>query len=128
MSEHIELYKAIILQEAKIIFPKIRKRIFSLEYYLNHFCELLNDVNKWKALSKLQTITSTKTYHWKLIQNEFYRWDKHNVFINAHNKFIRKYYFIMKPKLKKLGIKLCIDTTSIWNKYGIECIAVKECY
>jgi hypothetical protein len=122
--KHNELYKSIILQEAEETFPEIRKRTFSLEYYLDHFCELLNDVNKWKTLSKLKTIASTKKYHWKSIQNEFYRWDQHNVFVNAHNKFIRKYYFIMKPKLKKLGIKLYIDTTSIWNKYGIECIAV----
>lgn len=52
--KHNELYKSIILQEVKITFPEIRKGTFRLEYYLDRFCELLNDVNKWKTLSKLK--------------------------------------------------------------------------
>jgi hypothetical protein len=131
MNKYSEIYKNIILEVAKEKFPLIRKRTYSLSYYLNMFCLLCNDIVKWESLKitkdynpKKYGKDGDKGYHYGTIKNFFNEWCKKNIFIEAHNRFLRKYYFILKPHLKKLGINLCIDTTVIWNKYGIECVGV----
>ncbi len=34
-----------------------------------------------------------KTYHWKSIYNEFNKWSHDNIFEDAFNDFIKKFYF-----------------------------------
>lgn len=133
-----EIFKNIILAVAREKLHCIRKREYPLEYYLDSFLLIQNDIVKWKLLQhtkiynpkkyKNKILDTEKDYHYKTIQNEFYRWAKLDIFIEAHNKFLRKYYYILKHHLKKLKIKLYIDTTCIWNKYGVEYIAVHPEY
>jgi hypothetical protein len=117
------------------------------------FCLVLNDIVSWKGLkyvehyqskkylkvigNKYKTIQEYKNcnfdekyndlkddYHWKSIKNEFSKWSDDNIFMEAHNTFLRKNYYKMKPHLSKASINLYIDITSCWNKYGIEEIGI----
>ena len=36
---------------------------------------------------------NNKTYHWKSIYNEFNKWSRYNIFEDAFNDFIKKFYF-----------------------------------
>lgn len=130
-----EYYKKLILDVAKEKFPHIRKRTYNLNYYLNLFCLLNNDVVKWESLKitkiykpKKEILGESKDYHYGTVKNFFNKWCEKEVFIEAHNRFLKKYYFELKPHLKKLGINLYIDTTTIWNKYGVECVGVHPEY
>ena len=54
-------YRKYILKIAYQKYPPIRKRKFSLEYYLDKFIFMLNDYVKW---SSLQINYNHVTYHW----------------------------------------------------------------
>lgn len=132
---HIQIYNNIILSVAREKLEGTRERYYSLEYYLDMFNFMQNDVVKWKSLENLKIYKpkkegqdNNKGFHYKSIQNEFNRWVKLDIFVEAHNKYLRKYYFKLKPHLLKLGIKLSIDTTCIWNKYGVEYIGIHPEY
>lgn len=131
MNKDNNIYKQLILNVAYAKFPYIRKRNYSLSYYLDMFLYMDNDAVRWESLKEFKKYKpkkegkeNNKNTHYKSIQNEFNRWCKYDIFIEAHNKFLNKYYFKLKPHLLKIGIKLFIDTSSIWNKYGIECLGV----
>ena len=135
MLSHEQIYNNIILSVAREKLKCCRKRDYDLEYYLNMFNFIQNDVVKWKSLKNLKDYKpkkenkdNDKGFHYKSIQNEFNRWSHLDIFIEAHNRFLRKYYFKLKPHLLKMGIKLYIDTTCIWNKYGVEFIGVHPEY
>jgi len=128
-------YKKIILNIAEKTLNRKRKCTYSLSYYLNMFLYLDDDIVKWNTLKDLacykpkkEGLDSNKNFHWRSIQNEFNRWTKLNIFVEAHNKFLKKYYYIMKPHLKSEGINLYIDTSYIWNKYGVEDVAYHSEY
>lgn len=132
-----QIFKDIILIVAREKLKCIRKRDYSLEYYLDSFLLVQNDIVKWKSLQHTKIydpkkyrnhLDLIKDYHFKSIQNEFYRWAKLDIFIEAHNRYLRKYYYILKPHLKKLKIKLYIDTTCVWNKYGVEYVGIHPEY
>lgn len=130
-----EYYKKIILEVAKEKFPQIRKRAYTLDYFLNLFCLLDNDIVKWKSLQltkiykpKKIIIDDDKDFHYGSVKNFFNKWCEKGVFVEAHNRFLKKYYYKLKPHLKKLKIDLYIDTTTIWNKYGIEGVGVHPEY
>lgn len=131
------IFKNIILTVAREKLKCVRKREYPLEYYFDMFCLMQNDVVKWESLKHIKiynpkkyknTIDLSNDYHYKSIQNEFYRWSKLDIFIEAHNRYLKKYYYILKPHLKKLGIRLYIDCTCVWNKYGVEYVAIHPEY
>ena len=62
-------YKKYILEFAYNKFPQIRKRKYSLKYYLDNFIYVLNDVTKWNSLKYINK--NNITYHWKSIYNEY---------------------------------------------------------
>ena len=135
MLNHNQIYNNIILTVAREKLKCCRKREYQLEYYLKMFNFMSNDAVKWKSLTffkdykpKKENKINDKGYHYKSIQNEFNKWSELNIFIEAHNRFLSKYYFKLKPHLLKIGIKLYIDTTCIWNKYGIEFVGVHPEY
>ena len=132
-----QIFKDIILCVAREKLKCIRKREYSLEYYLNMFLLVHNDIVKWKSLQHIKDYKpkkykdknlDAKDYHYKTIQNEFLRWSNLDIFIESHNRYLKKYYYFLKPHLEKIGIKLFIDTTCIWNKYGVEYIAIHPEY
>lgn len=132
-----QIFKDIILTVAREKLKCIRKRDYSLEYYLNSFLLVHNDIVKWKSLQHTKLYSPkkyknqkdlTNDYHYKSIQNEFNRWAKLDIFVEAHNRYLRKYYYILKHHLKKLKINLYIDTSCIWNKYGVEYIGTHPEY
>jgi len=135
MMKHIQIYNNIILSIAKEKLNCVRQRYYPLSYYLNMFNFMQNDSVKWKSLENFKIYKpkkegkhNNKGFHYKSIQNEFNRWANLNIFVEAHNRFLRKYYFKLKPHLLKFKINLSIDTTCIWNKYGVEYIGVHPEY
>ena len=66
------IYKKYILDIADKKYKPLRKRIFSLSYYLNAFIQVLKDVTKWKSLQ----LKSKYIFLWKSIYNEFNKWTK----------------------------------------------------
>ena len=42
------------------------------------FCLVLDDVTKWKSLTKTKNYKSTKEFHFKTIENEFNKWSSDN--------------------------------------------------
>ena len=79
-----QIFKDIILTVAREKLKCIRKREYLLEYYLNSFLLVHNDIVKWKSLQytklyspkkykKCLDLDLEKDYHYKTIQNEFNR-------------------------------------------------------
>lgn len=137
MKSPTQIFKDIILNVARKKLKCIRKREYSLEYYLDMFLLVHNDVVKWKSLQLTKkynpkkyknNLDLSKDYHFKTIQNEFNKWANLNIFIEAHNNYLKRFYYLLKPHLKNIGIKLYIDTTCIWNKYGVECLGIHPEY
>ena len=85
------LLKKHILDIANKKYPQIRKRKYSLEYYLEKFTDILNEVVNWQSLRK--TYQNCKNYHWKTIYNEFNKWSKDGIFEDAFYNFINTKYF-----------------------------------
>ena len=83
---------------------EVRKRKYKLDYYLNSFLLLLNDVNNWKTLSIINH--NHKKFHWKTVYNEFCRWSKDNIFKIAFEKFINTNYFKHSKVQTKQKVKL----------------------
>ena len=115
-------YKKYILHYAHIKYPPIRKREYSLEYYLNNFTLILTDIVCWESLDKV--INHKNKYHWKSIYNEYKKWSNDGVFKNAYFKFMSENYFKMSKVRKNKKINLYIDVTKISNKSGSEKIGI----
>jgi len=99
------------------------KKYYSNEYYLINIFEMLNDINKWKTLSKLKSFEPVlinnklaKT-HYDTIRKKFIKWSNDGIF---------KLAFVECLNLKSINsdIELIIDSTFINNKYGIEDIGL----
>ena len=88
-----KVYKSCVLEIANNAYKNVRKRKYKLDYYLNKFLLLLNELNKWQSLSVIDEIPNQKKFHWKTIYNEFIKWSKDNIFKIAFEKFINTNYF-----------------------------------
>jgi hypothetical protein len=108
------LFKKIVLNIANKKYPEIKKRTYPLEYYLNNFIYVLNDVVKWKSLRLFNPLK--KEYHWKSIYNEFNKWSHDNIFKDAFNEFIKVNYFKISQIKKNKKLNMFIDVTKIYNK------------
>ena len=125
-------------------YPDIRKRKYPLEYYLNNFVYMLNDLVKWsalklvhKSLKVLRTcyliITGKKSLIFNLkvqrtfrksIYNEFKKWSNDSIFKEAYILFLQNEYFKISSVRRDKKINLFIDATKIYNKYGSDKIGV----
>jgi len=123
----MEEVKKYILEEIEILDKKRKvhyKIKYSNEYYLNMMMYLLNDVNNWTFLKKVEGYgeninkNEIPKYHYKTIQNKFNYWTKKGIFKNAFEKLKNNKNFNM----------LFIDSTSISNKYGSENITINPEY
>lgn len=119
-------YKKCILHHAYLKYPEFRKRRYSLEYYLNNFTHVLNDVTKWEVLSLINR--NEHNYHWKSIYNEFRKWSNDNIFEVAFTSFLRENYFKLSQVRKNKKMNMFIDVTKINNKYGSENVAINVEY
>lgn len=117
----IEIFNKIINDKYK---PNKHKKYYSNEYYLINIFEMLNDINKWKSLTKLKTYNpilinnnNKSKSHYDTIRKKFIKWSKDNIFKLAFQECIN---------LKSINrdIELIIDSTFINNKYGIENIGL----
>ena len=121
-------YKKYILECAHTKYPNIRRRKYSLEYYLDKFILLLSDVVIWQSLSNTNNVDDNSKYHWKTIYNEFNKWSKDCIFKNAFIKFMNENYFKMSKVRKNKKINLFIDVTKISNISGRENIGINVEY
>ena len=88
-----KVYKSCVLEIANNAYKNVRKRKYKLDYYLNKFLLLLNELNKWQSLSITQQNEIQTKFHWKTVYNEFNKWSKDNIFKIAFEKFINTNYF-----------------------------------
>lgn len=121
-------FKKCILNTANLMYPQIRKRKYSLKYYLDNFILMLNDLVKWESLKHTHNYNSKKDYHWKTIYNEHNKWSNDNIFEIAYFKFMEQNYFKLSKIRKNKKINLFIDVTKIANKYGSENIGINNEY
>ena len=84
-------------------FIKKYKRKYTIKYYLNLIFELINDINTWSALQKLNIYkpinknnNTIPNYHWKTIMNLYNKWCKDNIFIIAFENYNNDKTIIMK--------------------------------
>ena len=99
------------------------KKFYSNEYYLNNIFEMLNDINKWKTLTKLKSYEHViindkiaKTHH-DTIRKKFVKWANDGIFKLAFDDCINL-------RSVNKDIELIIDSTFINNKYGVEDIGL----
>jgi hypothetical protein len=114
--------KKYILQFAIEKYPEIRKRKYTLQYYLDNFIYVLNDVTKWESL-RLINKNETK-YHWKTIYNEYKKWSNDHIFEKSYIKFIQNNYFKLAKVRTNKKINLFVDVTKINNRSGNEKIGL----
>lgn len=117
-------FKNIILEEAINTYKPIKKRTYSLAYYLNNFIHIINDAVRWISLKNFKSYNSDSEYHYKVINNEYRKWCYDGVFYRARKKFIQENYYKFYPELAKVRNCLFIDTCFFFNKYGIEYIGI----
>lgn len=99
--------------------PKYKSKVkYSNEYYLTMIFYMLNDVNNWSFLSKIQDSKLKCRYHYKTIYNKFRLWSSLYIFKDAFDN----YKTLLKSNL------LLIDSTSINNKYGSENVVMNPEY
>lgn len=122
--QNIIKFKNIILEEAINTYKPIKKRTYSLTYYLQNFLHMINDAVRWISLKQFKSYNSDSEYHYKVINNEYRKWCNDGVFYRARKKFIQENYYEFYPELAKVKNCLFIDTCFFFNKYGIECIGV----
>ena len=67
-------------------YPLVRKRKYSLEYYLEQFKHVLLHFSSWHSLQLLFKDTE-KENHYKTIYNEFNRWSKDDIFAYENRRF-----------------------------------------
>jgi len=115
-------FRKIVLNIANEKYPSIRKRKYSLDYYLQNFVYVLSDVVHWSSLSLIHK--NDLSFHWKTIYNEFNKWTKDKIFEDAFYKFIRNKYFKISQIKKHKKLKLFIDVTKIVNKLGNEGVVI----
>jgi hypothetical protein len=107
-------------------YPNIRKRKFSLEYYLDNFLHVLTDVSNWYNLNLIYK--NEKTYHYKSIYNEYNKWSKDGIFENAFKMFMQENYFKISKVKQNKKINLFIDVVKISNKLGSEYVTINGEY
>jgi hypothetical protein len=123
-----KVYKSCVLEIANNAYKNVRKRKYKLDYYLNKFLLLLNELNKWQSLSVIDEIPNQKDFHWKTIYNEFNKWSKDNIFKIAFEKFINTNYFNHSRVRQNKKLNLFIDVTKIHNLKGSEGITINNEY
>lgn len=121
-------FKKCILHIAELRYPLIRKRKYSLQYYLDKFLLLLNDMVSWKSLRHTYNYHNKKEFHWKSIYNEYNKWAKDNIFEEAYIRFMNNNYFKLSKIRKNRKLNLFIDVTKINNKYGSQYIGINNEY
>ena len=119
-----KLYFSLIIKTAYDTFGKGRSRTYNFEYYLNMFLLVLDDVTKWKSLTKTKIYNSDKNFHYKVIQNEFNRWTKYDIFKNAYTAYLNNKYKDKPMGNNKKSIDTFTDTSCFNNKYGRENVGV----
>lgn len=118
-------FHSCILEVAKDNYPNIRKRKYSLGYYLSRFINVKSFHSTWCALRH----SSDDYYnHYKSIYNEFNKWAKDGVFETAFNNFVKKHFFKLNKARYSKHLKLFIDVTKITNLRGKEHIVINNEY
>ena len=111
-------YKKYILKIAENILKPIKGRKYKLKYYLEQFENILKNYTRWDVI-KWNCINKNK-YHYKTIQNEYYRWIKFNIFEISFNYFIRENYVNLFKIKDNINFNLFIDVSKFSNNNGHE--------
>ena len=117
-----------ILNQVNKKFPHSRKHKYSDKYCLLMFKEMLNDVVKWKSLTKLSEYKGESEYHYKYLNTVFNKWSKNGIFKDAYTEMLNNEYYKLKHIKNSKTIKLFIDCSFIYNMYGIDCKATNPEY
>jgi len=121
-----KVFKTCILEKANLKYKNVRNRKYKLDYYLNCFTLMLNELNKWETLSKIYP--NSNKYHWKTVYNEHRKWSNDNIFKDAFETFIKNNYFKHSKIRQNKKLNLFIDVTKIHNLKGHEGITINNEY
>jgi len=116
-------YTKIILEVAKETFPEVRKRKYSLEYYLNKFIIVYSKLSKWQDLNSHYD-SNLPENHWNTINNEYRKWNKYNIFETAYKRLLTLGYYKLSYIKKSKTMNLFIDVTKINNNLGSENVGI----
>jgi hypothetical protein len=78
-----KVFKTCILEKAIMKYKNVRTRKYNLDYYLDCFILLLNELNNWKTLTKIKS--NNIKFHWKTVYNEYRKWCNDNIFTPLKN-------------------------------------------
>jgi hypothetical protein len=120
------VFKKCILEKANVKYKNVRTRKCNLDYYLDCFILLLNELNSWKTLTKLKS--NNNKFHWKTVYNEHRKWCNDNIFKDAFDTFIKNNYFKHSNVRQNKKLNLFIDVTKIHNLKGSEGITINNEY
>jgi len=93
---------------------------YSDEYVLENIFYVLKHVSTWRSLQLLHT--NEKKNHYSTILKRFHKWVKNDVFVES--KILKNNLFNKFDEHSEL--LLFIDSTSIVNRYGIDCLGIGE--
>jgi len=110
---NVTLFNLLMTKNKEYYNDRKYKRKYSYEYNLILTLQLKNDLNNWRALSKLNIYDSNTKYHFKVINSQFIRWTNKGIFKKAFEESKSKF-------INDDNKELLIDTTAFNNKYGIE--------
>jgi len=116
-------YTKYILEVAHEIFPEVRKRKYSLDYYLDKFIIVYSKLTKWQDLDNYYDSISSEN-HWNTINNEFRKWCKFNIFEIAYKRLLTKGYYKLRYIKKSKTMNLFIDVTKINNNLGSDNVGI----
>jgi hypothetical protein len=110
---NVTLFNLLVAKIKEYYSDRKYKRKYSYEYNLILTLQLKNDLNNWRALSKLNIYDSNTKYHFKVINSQFIRWTNKGIFKKAFEESKSKF-------INDDNKELLIDITAFNNKYGIE--------
>ena len=88
---NVTLFNLLMTKIKEYYSDKKYKRKYSHEYNLILTLQLKNDLNNWRALSKLNIYDSNTQYHFKVINSQFIRWTNKGIFKKAFEESKSKF-------------------------------------
>ena len=115
----LEIFSAEIIDIFKNTIDKYCKNKrtpkYTTEYYLYNIILVLRKTSSWSSINEFN---DKKPYHYKTISKMHLKWSKLNIYNIVYNELLNKY--ILNKLKGSSNLTLFIDSSNIYNKYGID--------
>jgi hypothetical protein len=88
---------------------------YTTEYYLYNIILVLRKTSSWSSINEFN---DKNPFHYKIINKMHLKWSKLNIYNIVYNKLLNKY--ILNTLKGSSNLTLFIDSSNIYNKYGID--------